>query len=190
VGCGLSLKTDWGCKPPASTVYRRQRMMRVAWALGEAKMKLRITFVFVVAVGVACVSLAASSEIDERRLLRDSYFGDFRNATIQRESAATVLEVWQPYFQYRVSALPRAISKVLLEGSRELNVDYDEIWIWERKGSDVSKLYWKHNEIQAATAAKYFLNDPLTGARLSPPSYQIINIYDRNFILEKLRERQ
>ena len=128
--------------------------------------------------------IADGEEINEKHLLRDSYFGNFTDAAIVKKSGEDVFQVWEPYIEY-TRTLP---SFLLLEGSQILNVAYDEIWILEREKVDLSKLYWKNNKIQAATVAKYFWNNPMSRKSLPTPSYKIINIYNREFILRKLQE--
>ena len=128
--------------------------------------------------------ILGSEEINEKNLLQNSYFGNFKNSLVQKKSGEDILQIWEPYVQY-TKTLP---SFFLLEGSQSLNIVYDEIWIQEKEKVELYKLYWKNNQIQAATVAKYFLADPMSRKSLSRPSYEIINIYNREFILRKLRE--
>ena len=123
---------------------------------------------------------------NEKLALRDSFFGDFRNATIRKTSGTITLEVWPPYTQYMSQIFKPRAARILLEGSRRLDVTYDEIWIWEREETDLSKLYWKNDKIQAYSLAKFYIGNPLNDIPLAPPSYKIVNIYDREFIINKL----
>ncbi len=128
------------------------------------------------------LGILGSEEIDEKNLLQNSYFGNFKNSRVQKKSGEDILQIWEPYVQY-TKTLP---SFFLLEGSRSLHIVYDEIWIQEKEKEELSKLYWKNSQIQAATVEKYFLADPMSRRSLPRPSYEIINIYNREFILRKL----
>jgi hypothetical protein len=123
---------------------------------------------------------------NEKLALRDSFFGDYRGATVRKTSGTITLEVWRPYTQYISQTFIPKVSGALLQGSQRLDVTYDEIWVWENKQADVSKLYWKNNKIQAATFAEYYIGNPVTNMPLATPSYKIANIYNREYIINKL----
>lgn len=143
----------------------------------------------------------ASDSQNEKNILLNSYFGDFRNARIQKKSATIKLEVWQPWIQYVRQNFPPQFQSALLNGPENLTVSFDEIWEAENdenltesekrqyKGQlDILKLYWKEGKVQASTVEKFYTENPLTGANLSTPAHKITDIHDRVFILKKLRE--
>jgi hypothetical protein len=138
------------------------------------------------------------AQMNEKAQLRDSFFGDFTKAKVQKKIGQCKLQVWPPYIQYN-STLPPAMKEVSLAGVGELQVDYDEIWransdslftVAEKKKwkgqFDKNTLYWKNNKIQAYTLEKFYLSDPSTGKKLPTPSHKVVNIYDRKSILDKL----
>ena len=147
-------------------------------------MRTQKIFILTTVFVFCCLGILGGEEIDEKNLIQKSYFGNFENPLIQKKSGEDILQVWEPYVQY-TKTLP---SFFLLEGSQSLHIVYDEIWIQEKEKVELYKLYWKNNQIQAATVAKYFLADPMSRKSLPRPSYEIINIYNRDFILRKLRE--
>jgi len=138
------------------------------------------------------------AQINEKAQLRDSFFGDFTKAKVQKKNGKCTLHVWAPYIQYS-NTLPPAMKEISLAGVRELQVEYDEIWRadydslftpYEKKKwkgqFDKNTLYWKNNKIQVYTLEKYYLGNPSTGKNLPVPSHQVVNIYDRKSILDKL----
>ena len=140
-------------------------------------------------------------DIDERKALQDSYFGNFSNAKIQKKSGKIKLEVWNPWVQNVQKNFPPQFQGALLSGPQELTVEYDEIWIAENdenltesekrkyKGQlDILKLYWKEGKVQASIVEKFYLGNPLIEEKLSPPVHKITDIQDRSFILKKLQE--
>ena len=146
-------------------------------------------------------SAPPSSVINERKALQNSYFGNFSNTKIQKKSGKIKLEVWNPWVQNVQKNFPPQFQGALLSGPQKLTVEYDEIWIAENnenltesekrkyKGQlDILKLYWKEGKVQASTVEKFYLGNPLTEEKLSPPAHKITDIQDRSFILKKLRE--
>ncbi len=136
---------------------------------------------------------------DEKKALRDSCFGNFKEAIIQKKSGNIKLVVWQPWIQYVKQHFPPKFRSTLLSGSEKLSVSFDEIWISENnenltetekkkyKGQfDIIKLYWKEGKIQASTIEKFYIGNPLTGAKLSIPTHKITDIFDRKYILKTL----
>jgi hypothetical protein len=154
------------------------------YQIENSAMRAQKIFILTSVFLVCCFGILGSEEIDEKNLLQNSYFGNFKNPLIQKKSGEDILQIWGPYVQY-TETLP---SFFLLEGSRNLHVVYDEIWIQEKEKEELHKLYWKNNQIQAATVEKYFFADPMSRKSLPRPSYEIINIYNREFILRKLQE--
>lgn len=140
-------------------------------------------------------------DIDERKALQDSYFRNFSNAKIQKKSGKITLNVWRPWVLYVQEKLPPSAQDAFLSGPQKLTVEYDEIWVAEcdefftesekrkYKGEfDIVKLYWKEGKVQASTVEKFYLGNPLTKEKLSPPAYKLTDIADRSFILKKLQE--
>ena len=140
-------------------------------------------------------------DIDERKALQDSFFGDFRNAKIQKKSGKIILKMWRPWVLYVQEKLPSPAQEAFLDGSQRLVVEYDEIWIAEddeyltksqrRKWKDqldIVKLYWKEGKVQASTVEKFYLGNPLTKEKLLPPAHKLTGLYDRSYILKKLQE--
>ena len=138
---------------------------------------------------------------DEKSIiLKSMYFGDFRQSKKIKKQGRETLSVWDAQIKY-CRTLPANMQAVMLADVEKLDVEYDEIWIWEdeegltpaekrkwRGRNNINKLYWKQNKIQACTAEKFYISDPFTDQKLSRPSHKIWNVYSRNFILNKLQE--
>ena len=134
-------------------------------------------------------------DINEKVLLRDSYFGDFKKGKKIKRTGSVYLKRWSPQLEW---AKKFGRGDVLLEGVDTLHIKYDEVWKVEDvfdspenkyKGQyDKYTLYWKRGMVQASTLEKYYLSDPSTGQPLYPPSHKIVSIFDREFILKKLSE--
>lgn len=141
------------------------------------------------------------AQMNEKAQLRDSFFGDYTKAKVEKKMGKSTLQVWEPHIKYS-KTLPPLMKEVMLKGVEKLQVEYDEIWKAEYdsiftaaqkkkwKGQfDKSTLYWKNNKIQAYTLEKYYLGNPSTGRKLPVPSHQVVNIYDRKSILEELSSK-
>lgn len=187
----------------------------------QARNRMRgflIAFIFCVSVGVI-LSLSVQQEnqqlkdivdtknigtnIDEKKALLNSYFGNFSQAEIIRESGKATLKVWQPWVQHVKQNVGSQFQKTLLSDIQKLTVVFDEIWIAvnnenlteseKRKYDgklDILRLYWKEGQVQAASLEKYYEGNPVSGAKLDPPSHRLTNIYDRSYILEKIKQLQ
>lgn len=144
------------------------------------------------------LSSTADSQMNEKEQLRDSFFGDYTKAKIERRMGKSTLRVWEPHVKYS-KTLPPMMQKTMLSGVEKVQIEYDEIWKAEFdslfnsaekkkfKGKfDRGTLYWKGNKIQACTIEKFYEGDPSTGKNLSTPSPKVVNIYDRAFILNEL----
>ncbi|MCK9392675.1 MAG: hypothetical protein M0Q01_14040 [Syntrophales bacterium] len=144
------------------------------------------------------LSSISYAQMNEKAQLRDSFFGDFTKAKIQKKMGKCKLQVWAPYVQYS-NTLPSAMKAVSLSGVGELQVEYDEIWranydslftaVEKKKWKgqfDKNTIYWKNDKIQAYTLEKFYISDPSTGKKLPAPSHKVVNIYDRKSILDKL----
>jgi hypothetical protein len=140
-------------------------------------------------------------KLNEKALLKNSFFGDYTKANIEKKKGKSILQVWGPHIKYS-RTLPSPLKETMLEGVEKLQVEYDEIWKAEYdslfdstekkkfKGKfDRQTLYWKNNKIQADTLEKFYESDPSTGKKLSPPSLKVVNIYDRIYILNTLSTR-
>ncbi|MCX5822281.1 MAG: hypothetical protein NTY86_01925 [Deltaproteobacteria bacterium] len=152
-----------------------------------------LSFVFLI-----LLSSTAHSQMNEKAKLRDSLFGDYTKAKIEKKMGKSTLQVWEPHIKYS-NTLPPLMKEVMLNGVEKLQVEYDEIWKAEYdsiftaaekkkwKGQfDRTTLYWKDNKIQAYTVEKSYLSDPSTGKKLPNPSHKVTSIYDRAAILNKL----
>lgn len=141
------------------------------------------------------------AQMNEKAQLRDSFFGDYTKAKVEKKMGKSTLQVWEPHIKYS-KTLPPLMKEVMLKGVEKLQVEYDEIWKAEYdsiftaaqkkkwKGQfNKSTLYWKNNKIQACTLEKYYLGNPSTGRKLPVPSHQVVNIYDRKSILEELSSK-
>lgn len=145
---------------------------------------LALSFVFLI-----FLSSTATAQMNEKAQLRDSFFGDFTKAKVEKKLGKTILQVWEPHIKYS-KTLPPSMSAVMLDGVEKLQVEYDEIWKVKTKGtSDKLSLYWRENKIQASTLEKIYLGDPSTGKKLAAPSHKLVNIYNRAYILNKLSEK-
>jgi hypothetical protein len=141
-----------------------------------------------------------NAQMDEKsKLVKSNYFGDFHQAKKIKKQGKESLKIWEPQLKYIKSVSPSFLE--VSGGIEKLDVEYDEIWIYENtdgltssekkkyKGkNDLHKGYFYKNKIQACTVEKWFIGNPLTGAKLSKPSHKIWNINARNFILKKLEE--
>lgn len=143
---------------------------------------------------------ALNVNIDEKKALQDSYFGNFKNAKIIKKSGSIKLEVWQPWIQHVRQSFPSQVQNSLLIGPEKLTVTFDEIWKTENdenltgsekrqyKGQlDILTLYWKGDKVQASTVEKYYTGNPLTGSNLSTPAHKITDISDRQYILKNIQ---
>lgn len=143
-----------------------------------------------------------TTSIDEKTALKDSYFGNFKKAKIQKKSGTVKLEAWQPWIQHLKQNLSQQAESAILDGQQELTVSFDEVWVSEYdeylkesdkkkyKGRlDISKLYWQKGKVQAYTIENYHVKDPVTGTNLSNPGHKISDIYDRIYILNKLNKK-
>lgn len=136
--------------------------------------------------------------INEKVLLRDSFFGDFKKGKILKKTGTVDLERWGPQLEWAKKFGEGSPRDVLLEGVDTLHIKYDEVWKAEDifdspenkfKGEyDKYTLYWKSGMVQASTLEKFFLHDPSTEQPLHPASHKIISIFDREYILKKLSE--
>lgn len=124
-----------------------------------------------------------SLNIDEKKLLLNSFFGDFSYANKLNKNGKLSLEVWAPYVQY-CETLSSMFYSAMCAGVTKLSVDYDSVWIIkDPDDDDTTKLYWKDNQVQACTIEKIYEGNPYTKKRLSKPMHKITNIYDRDYIL-------
>ena len=144
------------------------------------------------------LSSTANSQMNEKEQLRDSFFGNYKKANVERRMSKSTLQVWEPHLKYS-KTLPPTMQKTMLDGVEKLQLEYDEIWKADFdslfnsaekkkfKGKfDRGTLYWKGDKIQACTIEKFYEGDPSTDKKLSTPSHKVVNIYDRGFILNKL----
>ena len=138
-----------------------------------------------------------SSAIDEKEILKKSYFGDFTNAKLINKSGKVSLKRWEPYAQH-VRSLPGP--RVEPEGIASITISYDEVWVAEDKEGfpdhvkrrlkgqfDIHKLYWLKNKIQGSALERYFTGNPVTGSSFNHPTHKLIILYGREEILSKLK---
>jgi hypothetical protein len=130
-------------------------------------------------------SAVVNSQINEKTELRDSFFGDFTKAKVEKKKGKITLQVWDSHIKYSRS-LPPSMSAVMLAGVEKLQIEYDEIWRAKSEADDRLSLYWNKNLIQASTLEKIYLGDPSTGNQLAKPSHKIVNIFNRAYVLNKL----
>lgn len=139
-----------------------------------------------------------NAQLDEKsKLLKSNTFGNFNEAKKMKKYGKESFMIWEPQLKYVQTIFPTFLK--VSGGVEKLNVEYDEIWIYENtegltpsekikfKGrNDLSKVYWKNNKAQACIIEKLFIGNPLTGEKLSKPSHKIWNIYPRDYILKKI----
>jgi uncharacterized membrane-anchored protein YhcB (DUF1043 family) len=184
----------------------------------QARNRMRgflIAFVLCIAVGMV-LNLSVQQEnqqsqntanakktkanIDEKKALLNSYFGNFSQAEIRKKSGKATLEVWQPWVQHVKQNFGSQFQKTLLSGTQKITIVFDEIWIAvnnenlteneKRKyegNLDILKLYWKGEQVQAYSLEKLYKGNPVSGAKLDSPSHKVTNIYERSYILEKIK---
>lgn len=141
-----------------------------------------------------------NAQMDEKsKLMKSNYFGNFHHAKKLKKHGKESLKIWEPQLKHIKTVLPSFLETS--GGVEKLDVEYDEIWIYENtdgltpsekkkyKGrNDLHKVYFYNNKIQAFSVEKWFIGNPLTGENLSKPSHKIWNINTRNYILKKLGE--
>lgn len=112
------------------------------------------------------------------------------------------MEVWKPYIASVNKNIPQQYQSAILSDTQSLNVDFDEIWLWENdeglnksekkkyKGQlQLCKLYWKDGKVKASTVERLYSSNPDTGVPIiGVISYQITDIFNREYILKKLDE--
>jgi hypothetical protein len=139
-----------------------------------------------------------NSQVDEKdKLLKSNSYGYFQKAKKIKKSGKQFLKIWEPQLRYVLTIFPTFLTTS--GGVEKLNVEYDEIWIFENtegltpsektiyKGrNDLTKLYWKNNKVQACSVEKWFISNPSTGENLSNPSNKIWNLIPRDSILKEL----
>lgn len=149
--------------------------------------------------------------LDERQqLLSSTSWGDFRQAKKfkLRKPRKDLFAIWEPILEYaKDTQYPKAGQGAMsldefiqqIYGREKLDVEYDEIWVWEKDSPvthtekranpakrDVVRLYWLNGKVQAHIVGKFFETNPVSGSRLSPPIHKIWKISDRHRILKQL----
>jgi len=184
---------------PLTKVQKKEMAAKVGWMSPKAqrnnshqtantKQSIKETF----------LTVAQATEIiqnEKTALLNTTFYGDFRKAKKIKKTGKAVLEIWKDRAEYIKNKL-RYSPEIY-----KLTVEYDEIW--ERKVDDslteeekkkswndldISKIYWKGNNVQASTLERKFISNPLTGEKFSAPIYKMIMIDDRSLILKNLSE--
>lgn len=145
---------------------------------------------FFITINLLLIATYSLAQIDEKEAILASYpFGDFEKAKQIKKSGEIVLKVWAPILHYRKA--PR-------QGVESIKIEYDEILIWVRNDlftpsekmkfkikSDIHKIYFNKNQVQAFTCEKYFISNPINGKKVE--KYKIVMIFDRNQILNELK---
>lgn len=145
------------------------------------------------------INIAIKTEpiIDERKVLENSFFGNFTKRKTHKIKGHTTLEIWMPYYEHIESGFPGLLfSENGNQLPLKLDVEYDEIWItehdeglskkeiFEAKGTlNIVKLYWKDGKVQATSVDVLYVANPRTGAALLKPTYKTTFIRDRSYIL-------
>lgn len=133
---------------------------------------------------IAPITKKESIPIDEKKLLSNSFFGDFSHAEKVSNSGETTLEVWKPYIDY-CATLSKMFRSAMCSGSKKLSVTYDQVWIIvDPIDEDTTTLYWKDSKVQACTIEKIYEGNPYTKEGLPQPMHKTTNIYDRDYILK------
>ena len=68
-----------------------------------------LSFVFLI-----LLSSTANSQMNEKAQLRDSFFGDFTKAKVEKKMGKSTLQVWEPHIQYS-KTLPPLMSAIMLD---------------------------------------------------------------------------
>jgi uncharacterized membrane protein YvbJ len=145
----------------------------------------------------AIFGLINHADKNEKEILIDAAYGDYRKAKKLKKSGKATLKVWQSYISHMDKHFGPAPYRV-----ESLNVEYDEIWEREytdfltpqeirdarKKGKkfNLNKLYWKNDKVQAFVLESPYIFDPYTGERFEKVKYKIIGIDTRETILDAI----
>jgi hypothetical protein len=143
------------------------------------------------------LSIYLNAEDNEKsKIMSSSSLGDWAKAKKIKKSGKVTLQVWDPYLDYTKTIPDTSLKDAMLKNTNKTNVDYDEIWIWERndlftpaernklKGQfDIHKLYWKDNKVQAFTLEKYYISNPINNKKVG--KHKITQVWDRDMVLKE-----
>lgn len=165
---------------------------------------MRKTIITVIILTLLLISLSTSlkAEDNEKSLMLNSSsygLGDWDKAKIIKKSGKISLQVWDPYIDYAKTVQDKSMRNVMLQNTIKLDIDFDEIWIWERndlftpaernklKGQfDIHKLYWNGNKVQAFTLEKYFISNPINNKKVG--KHKITQVWDRDMVLKEIEK--
>jgi hypothetical protein len=147
---------------------------------------------------IITLSISLKAEDNEKvSMLRSSSLGDWDKAKKIKKSGKILLQVWDPYIDYAKTVQDKSMRNVMLQNINKNNIDYNEIWIWERndlftpaerkkfRGQfDIHKLYWKDNKVQGFTLEKYYISNPINNKKIG--KHKITQVWDRDMILREI----
>jgi hypothetical protein len=116
------------------------------------------------------LSISAYSANNEKSIiLNSSSLGDWSKAKKIKKSGKTTLQLWDQYIKHAKSLPESSFKRIMLKYDNKRNMDYDEIWIWERDDVftkaekkkfsgqfDIHKIYWKNNKVIGFTLEKLY----------------------------------
>ena len=159
--------------------------------------KIIITVLFLTLLLISLSTLLKAEDNEKPSMLRSSSLGDWDKAKKIKKSGKISLQVWDPYIDYAKTVQDKSMRNVMLQDTNKLDIDYDEIWIWERndlftpaernkfKGQfDIHKLYWKGNKVQAFTLEKYYISNPINNKKIG--KHKITQVWDRDKVLREI----
>lgn len=135
---------------------------------------------------------------NEKKVLLDSYWGDFSKAKIVKKSGKTQLAVYPKWRQY-IESIPEPLQAGVSSDYTVPSITYDEVWTAvddfgytaeekiKYKGQlNISELYWNKGKVQAYALKEIFISDPTTHEKLIKPEYKITKVYTRKSILDQI----
>jgi len=161
-------------------------------------MRKIINILSICTIILMALSLSLKAEDnDKSKILNSSSLGDWDKAKKIKKSGKISLQAWDPYIEYAKTVPDSSVKDAMLQNKNKLNIEYDEIWIWERndlftsaerrkfRGQfDIHKLYWKNNKVQAFTLEKYYISNPVTKKKVG--KHKITQVWDRDSILREI----
>lgn len=156
--------------------------------------KPAVLFFFLFILSLCAWHGTARSETDEKAMLLDSAWGNFKKARMVRKTGTIILKVWPPHLEYQAMIRSGKCVRVATP-DRELAVTFDEVWVAEddehvspserrqKRGKlNHRKLFWQDGKVQCWTLEKYYAFDPVTKAKVG--KHQITQLADREEVLK------
>jgi hypothetical protein len=154
--------------------------------------------IFLFAILTLSFNLKAE-ENEKSQLFNSPSLGDWYKAKKVKKSGKLFLQVWEPYVEYAKTITDSLTREAMLMYTNKINIEYDEIWVWERDDVfshnekkkfhgkfDIHKLYWKNNQVQAFTLKNYFIFDPVSNKKVG--KHKITQVWNRDSVLSSSKK--